>query len=53
MVGGGSAHAYIDSLARHLPDPLLYDEDMRKFEKALREDERDSLPPSVPQGAQP
>lgn len=37
VVGGGSAHAYIDSLARHLPDPLIYDEDMRKFEKALRE----------------
>lgn len=36
VVGGGSAHAYIDSLARHLPDPLIYDEDMRKFEKALR-----------------
>ncbi|WP_237142330.1 SIR2 family anti-phage-associated protein [Pseudomonas gregormendelii] len=37
VVGGGSSHAYIDSLARHLPDPLIYDEDMRKFEKALRE----------------
>lgn len=37
VVGGGSAHAYIDSLARHLPDPVIYDEDMRKFEKALRE----------------
>lgn len=37
LVGGGSAHAYIDSLARNLPDPLIYDEDMRKFEKALRE----------------
>ncbi len=37
VVGGGSAHAYIDSLARHLPDPLIYDDDMRKFEKALRE----------------
>ena len=37
VVGGGSAHAYIDSLARHLPDPVIYDEDMRKFERALRE----------------
>lgn len=41
VVGGGSAFAYIDSLARHLPDPLIYDEDMRKFEKALR-DEREA-----------
>lgn len=40
MVGGGSDHAYIDSLARHLPDPLIYDEDMRKFEKALREQQK-------------
>ncbi|MDH0303332.1 MULTISPECIES: SIR2 family anti-phage-associated protein [unclassified Pseudomonas] len=37
VVGGGAAHAYVDSLARHLPDPLIYDEDMRKFERALRE----------------
>lgn len=37
VVGGGSSYAYIDSLARHLPDPLIYDEDMRKFERALRE----------------
>lgn len=36
VVGGGSSHAYIDSLARHLPDPLIYDEDMRRFENALR-----------------
>lgn len=40
VVGGGSDHAYIDSLARHLPDPLIYDEDMRKFEKALREQQK-------------
>lgn len=46
VVGGGSAHAYIDSLARHLPDPLIYDEDMRKFEKALR-DQRDPQEPAV------
>jgi len=51
VVGGGAAHAYIDSLARHLPDPLIYDEDMRRFEKALRDDERDSQDPSFPQGA--
>ncbi|WP_438867315.1 SIR2 family anti-phage-associated protein [Pseudomonas sp. L1(2025)] len=38
VVGGGAGHAYIDSLARHLPDPLIYDDDMRKFEKALRDD---------------
>ena len=49
VVGGGSAHAYIDSLARHLPDPLIYDEDMRKFEKALRDEERDrQIPPLAP-----
>lgn len=46
VVGGGSAHAYIDSLARHLPDPLIYDEDMRKFEKALR-DQRDLQEPAA------
>jgi hypothetical protein len=40
VVGGGSGHAYIDSLARHLPDPLIYDEDMRKFEKVLREQQK-------------
>mgnify|MGYP001558720324 CR=1 FL=1 len=51
VVGGGSAHAYIDSLARHLPDPLIYDEDMRKFEKALRDDERNTQAPVAPQGA--
>lgn len=52
VVGGGAAHAYIDSLARHLPDPLIYDEDMRKFEKALRDQERrqdESAAPEIPQ----
>jgi hypothetical protein len=36
IVGGG-ADAHLDKLAAQLPDPLLYDEDMRKLEKALRE----------------
>jgi len=36
-VVGGGAEAYLDKLAAQLPDPLLYDEDMRKLEKALRE----------------
>lgn len=36
-VVGGGAEAYLDKLATQLPDPLLYDEDMRKLEKALRE----------------
>lgn len=51
VVGGGSAFAYIDSLARHLPDPLIYDEDMRKFEKALR-DEREAQEQEIAQGGQ-
>lgn len=37
VVGGGDG-AYLEKLAQHLPDPLLYDEDLRKLEKALRED---------------
>ena len=36
VVGGGGAHAYIDSLARHLPDPLLYDDEMRRFAETLK-----------------
>lgn len=36
-VVGGGADAYLDRLGDQLPDPLLYDEDMRKLEKALRE----------------
>lgn len=36
-VVGGGANAHLDKLAVQLPDPLLYDEDMRKLEKALRE----------------
>lgn len=50
VVGGGPTHAYIDSLARHLPDPLIYDEDMRRFEKALRDEERSTQEPSLPNG---
>ncbi|HEU4459740.1 MAG TPA: SIR2 family anti-phage-associated protein [Methylibium sp.] len=47
VVGGGAA-AYLDKLAAQLPDPLLYDEDMRKLEKALRapvdkQEEQDDL----------
>ncbi|MBA3598674.1 MAG: SIR2 family protein [Methylibium sp.] len=36
-VVGGGAEAHLDKLAAQLPDPLLYDDDMRKLEKALRE----------------
>jgi hypothetical protein len=36
-VVGGGAEAYIDKFAAHLPAPLLYDDEMRKLEKALRE----------------
>lgn len=45
VVGGGSRYAYIDSLARNLPDPLLYDEDMRRFEKTLRDNLEDTQIP--------
>lgn len=37
-VVGGGAEAYLDKLAAQLPDPLLYDEDMHKLERALRDD---------------
>ena len=37
VVGGGDG-AFLDQLAQHLPDPLLYDEDVRRLEKALRDD---------------
>ncbi|WP_459615942.1 SIR2 family anti-phage-associated protein [Bordetella sp. 2513F-2] len=36
VIGGGEA-AHLDKFATQLPDPLLYDEDLRKLEKALRE----------------
>ncbi len=41
VVGGGE-DAHLDKLASQLPDPLLYDEDMRKLEKALREPSNDA-----------
>jgi hypothetical protein len=36
-VVGGGAGAYLDKLAEQLPDPLLYDDEMRRLAKALRE----------------
>lgn len=36
VVGGGT-DAHLDKLASQLPDPLLYDEDMRKLKKALKD----------------
>jgi SIR2-like domain len=36
VVGGGE-DAHFAKLAEQLPDPLLFDDDMRKLEKALRE----------------
>ncbi|WP_088710657.1 SIR2 family anti-phage-associated protein [Noviherbaspirillum denitrificans] len=36
VVGGGEA-AFLDKLANHLPDPLLYDGEMQRFEKTLRD----------------
>lgn len=35
VVGGGAA-AYLDQLARHLPDPTLYDDEMQRLNKLLR-----------------
>lgn len=46
-VVGGGADAYLDKLATQLPDPLLYDEDMRRLEKALREPLHQDGPPKV------
>jgi hypothetical protein len=37
VVGGGEA-AFLDKLAGHLPDPLLYDDEMQRLERALRDD---------------
>lgn len=42
-VVGGGAEAHLDKLSAQLPDPLLYDDTMRKLEKALR-DNQESLP---------
>lgn len=36
VVGGGH-HAYLDKVASHLPDPLLYDEEMRHLDQAIRD----------------
>ncbi|WP_261524034.1 SIR2 family anti-phage-associated protein [Burkholderia multivorans] len=47
IVGGG-ADAYLDRLAAHLPEPLLYDEEMRRLEQALREaDDKDDDAPEL------
>lgn len=35
IIGGGSS-AYIDQFSKQLPDPLLYDEEMRKLAAAIR-----------------
>jgi hypothetical protein len=34
-VVGGDAEAYFDKLTSHLPDPLLYDDEMRRLKKEL------------------
>lgn len=47
-VVGGGADAYMDKLASQLPDPLLYDEDMQRLEKALREPLEKDDHPKVP-----
>lgn len=39
---GGQSEAYLDKLAGHLPDPLLYDEEMRHLAKTLRENAKDA-----------
>jgi hypothetical protein len=39
IVGGG-ADAYLDALAKDLPVPTIYDEDLRDLEKRLREEPR-------------
>lgn len=36
VVGGGE-NAYLDKLAAHLPDPMLYDDEMQRLEKVLRQ----------------
>lgn len=38
VIGGGE-QAWLDKLAAHLPDPILYDNDMHKLEKALRKED--------------
>ena len=52
IVGGG-ADAYLDRLAAHLPEPLLYDEEMRRLEQALREaDDKDDDEPELDNNVQ-
>lgn len=50
-VVGGGADAHLNKLANQLPDPLLYDEDMRKLEKALREQQTPPKPSADDQGS--
>ncbi|MBB5356853.1 hypothetical protein HDE76_000035 [Rhodanobacter sp. ANJX3] len=38
IVGGGQ-EAYLDALARDLPEPTIYDEDLRDLERRLRDDQ--------------
>lgn len=38
IVGGGE-QAWLDKLAAHLPDPILYDDDTRQLEKAMRKED--------------
>lgn len=40
-VVGGGVDAHLDKLAAHLPDPLLYDEEMRHLEEVLRKEDDD------------
>ncbi|MBB5427464.1 hypothetical protein HDG40_005643 [Paraburkholderia sp. JPY158] len=40
-VVGGGVDAHLDKLAAHLPDPLLYDEEMRRLEEVLRKEDED------------
>jgi hypothetical protein len=44
---GGGAEAYLDKLASHLPDPLLYDDEMRTLVKALRDESENNNPPEI------
>ena len=40
IVGGG-ADAYLNALAKHLPEPAIYDEDLKALEMKLRGPDRD------------
>lgn len=48
VVGGGE-EAHLDKLSGQLPDPLLYDDTMRKLEKALRDPQDSSSTNAIPQ----